>query len=160
MQRMLNGRINQYYKTNKEKKLKREGGVTLKKSYFVLFTILFLLAISCSLYFVELNNNMEKMPQVKGNFVLIKDEKTISLYTVIADIKESELSEYNYISYTPASEELAQNLIPRADNVVTYRANFPKELFYFKIYLTKIELESFKSNEKVFFYNSTVSRRI
>jgi hypothetical protein len=90
------------------------------------------------------------MPEMDGSLILVKDEKNIALYTVIANIKESELSEYNYKSFTPASEKLTESLIRRASNLVSYREDLPKELFYFKIYLTKVELESFKSNEKVF----------
>jgi hypothetical protein len=75
----------------------------------------------------------------------------ISLYTVIANIKESELSRYNYKSFTPVSEELAKQFIQYSDNKVSNKAVLPKELYYFKIYLTKEELKGFTSNENVYY---------
>jgi hypothetical protein len=90
-------------------------------------------------------------PGVTGRLILVKDEKNISLYTVIAKIKESELSEYNYKSFTPASEELAKQFVRYSDNKVSNKGILPQELYYFKIYLTKEELKDFISDEKVYY---------
>ena len=111
--------------------------------------LLSMLIVFTSIHYYTTRNN-EVMPKTKGNIILVKDEKKFLLYTVIADIKESELTGYNYTSFTPATDELSKNLIDMTSNIVQTREEKTNDLYYFKIILTKEELGFFKSNEKVY----------